>query len=132
MKIKGSGASPPVGPPDEVAPGRPGRASRARGRDFAARVERASAAARTDAPNAVAASTGPRRADPIQAIAAELRAGRINAAQASHRLIDDVINRRLGGALTPALERKLRSILAEVLGRDPALAARLRRIAPRK
>jgi hypothetical protein len=65
-------------------------------------------------------------------VAADLRAGRIDAAEAARRLIEDVAKRRIGGHLSAGQRKELESLLADVVERDPNLSARLSRLAKRR
>jgi hypothetical protein len=61
----------------------------------------------------------------VWAVAADLRAGRIDAARAVERLVDDAAL-RIGRAVTPAQRAEMRAALLKVAGADPWLSARLR------
>jgi len=63
----------------------------------------------------------------IGAISARLRAGEINAAQATELLVEAVVRARVP-ALAAELQEQLRATLRRMLAEDPVLAAKVRRL----
>jgi hypothetical protein len=112
MRIKGPGDGPRA--PDAV--------------DEAGEVEAADAAAATDAVSAVGGPSGPGGADPIGEIAARFRAGDITSQEAVDLLIDDAIQRQMGGVVPKDMEARLREVLREHAANYPYLAAKIRRL----
>jgi hypothetical protein len=114
MRIKGPGDGPR--PPDAV--------------DEAAPVDGVdeTAPAETGAVERVGGPGGPGGVDPIAQVAARLRAGEITSDQAVELLIDDAIERQMGGAVPKDLEPKLREVLRDYAANDPYLAAKIRRL----
>ena len=114
MRIKGPGDG--VRPPDAV--------------DEAGEVEGVddTAPAETGAVARVGGTGGPTGSDPIAAVAARLRAGEISADEALELIIDDTIDRQLGGAVPKELEPKLREVLRQYATSDPFLAAKIRKL----
>jgi hypothetical protein len=114
MRIKGPGDGPR--PPDAV--------------DEAGEVEApdAAAPAGTDAVSSVGGPSGPGGADPIGEIAARFRAGDITSQEAVDLLIDDAIQRQLGGVVPKDVEARLREVLREHAANYPYLAAKIRRL----
>src|SRR6201986_395001 len=114
MRLKGPGDG--VRPPDAV--------------DEAGEVEGVddTAPAETGAVARVGGTGRPTGSDPIAAGAARLRAGEISADQALELIIDDTIDRQLGGAVPKELEPKLREVLRQYATSDPFLAAKIRKL----
>jgi hypothetical protein len=114
MRIKGPGDG--VRPPDAV--------------DEAGEVEGVddTAPAETGAVARVGGTGGPTGSDPIAQVAARLRAGEISADEALELIIDDTIDRQLGGAVPKDLEPKLREVLRQYATSDPFLAAKIRKL----
>jgi hypothetical protein len=114
MRIKGPGDGPrPTDAVDEAAP--------VDGVDETAPAE-------TEGVARVGGTGGPGAADPIGQVAARLRAGEITSDQAVELLIDDAIERQMGGAVPKDLEPKLREVLRDYAANDPYLAAKIRRL----
>ncbi|MCU1282176.1 MAG: hypothetical protein JWM53_5722 [bacterium] len=117
MRIKGPGDGPrppdavdeaaPVDGVDEAAPSETGAVGRVGG---------------TGGP------TGPGGIDPIALIAQRLRAGELSSDEALELIIDDTIERQLGGAVPKDLEPKLREVLRDYATNDPFLAAKIRKL----
>ncbi len=76
----------------------------------------------------VGGTGGPTGSDPIAQVAARLRAGEISADEAVELLIDDAIERQMGGGVRKELEPKLRQVLRDYAANDPYLSAKLRRL----
>ena len=114
MRIKGPGDGPR--PPDAV--------------DEAAPVEGVdeAALAETGAVSRVGGPGGPSGSDPVGQVAARLRAGEITKDEALELLIDDTIQRQMGGAVPKDLEPKLREVLRDYAANDPFLAAKIRKL----
>jgi hypothetical protein len=110
MRIKGPGDGPK--PPDAV--------------DEANAVDGATEAT-TAAPSAVDKTSPTGKADPVADVAARLRAGEITTDQAVDLLIEDAIERQLGG-VGKDLAPKLREVLRDYADQDPYLAAKIRRL----
>jgi len=113
----------PVGPVDEV--------------DGVGEVERVDEVERVEGVAPVEATAGAAVVDAVQAVAGELKAGRISVEQAVERLIDDAVTRQLGRALgsgprAQVLADELREILRGYASNDPYLAAKIRRLLPAK
>src|SRR6267142_3206948 len=114
MRIKGPGDGPrPTDAVDEAAP--------------VDGVEE-TAPAETEGVARVGGTGGPGGVDPIGQVAARLRAGEITSDQAVELLIDDAIERQMGGAVPKDLEPKLREVLRDYATNDPYLAAKIRRL----
>jgi len=114
MRIKGPGDGPrPTDAVDE--------AGEVEGVDEAAPAE-------TGAVGRVGGTSGPGGTDPIAEVAARLRAGEITSDQAVELLIDDAIQRQLGGAVPRDLEPKLREVLRNFATQDPFLSAKIKRL----
>jgi hypothetical protein len=118
MRIKGPGDGPR--PTDAV--------------DEASEIESVDEAApsETGAVARVGGTGGPGGVDPVAEVAARLRAGEITSDQALELLIDDAIQRQLGGAVPKDLEPKLREVLRDYAANDPYLAAKIRRLTQAK
>ena len=118
MRIKGPGDG--VRPPDAVD-----EAGQVEGVDDTAPAE-TGAVARV---GGTGGTGGPTGSDPIAAVAARLRAGEISADEALELIIDDTIDRQLGGAVPKDFfEPKLREVLRQYATSDPFLAAKLRKL----
>ena len=121
MRIKGPGEGPrPTDAVDEAA-------------ELDGLEEAAPAAGASVAP--VGRTGGPGAAggvDPIGEVAGRLRAGEITSDQALELLIDDAIQRQLGGAVPKELEPRLREVLRNFATNDPYLAAKIRRLTQAK
>jgi hypothetical protein len=121
MRIKGpgEGARPPeavdeaanINAPDELAPAEAGEVA---------------------AVGKAGATSGAAAADPVAAVAAQLRAGQIDVDRAVDLLIDDAVNRQLGHAVSTSLAPELRKLLRDYAANDPMLAARIRRLTQSK
>ena len=113
MRIKGPGDGPR--PPDAV--------------DEAAPVDGVDEAAPTEtgAVGRVGGPGEPTATDPIAVVARRLRDGEISADEALELLIDDTIERQMGGAVPKDLEPKLREVLRDYAANDPFLAAKIRK-----
>lgn len=59
-------------------------------------------------------------------IAADLKAGRVDAHGALERVVERVLDRQLGADASPALRAQLRDALRDTISGDPFLADRLR------
>ena len=95
--------------------------------------EAAPAAGGTVAPVGATGGTGGTGGiDPIGEVAARLRAGEITSDQALELLIDDAIQRQLGGAVPQDLEPKLREVLRRFATQDPFLSAKIKRLTQAK
>ena len=116
MRIKGPGPGDGPRPPGEVD-----EAERVEGVDEAAPAE-------TGAVGRVGGTGGPGGSDPIAQVAARLRAGEISSDEALELLIEDTIQRQMGGAVPKDLEPKLREVLRDYAANDPFLAAKIRRL----
>ena len=116
MRIKGPGPGDGPRPTDAV--------------DEAAPVDGVdeTAAAETGAVGRVGGTGGPTGTDPIAQIAARLRAGELTSDQALELIIDDTIERQLGGAVPKDLEPKLREVLRDYATNDPFLTAKIRKL----
>jgi len=128
MKIKGAGSGPHTPPVDETRtekPDKPGAGS------FAGKVDRLEQGNRAGAATTPRVC-GPGPSDELRAVTAELRAGKIDAVHAAQRIIDDVVTRRIGSGLPPAMQKELRNLLSELTSRDPALAAKIARLGKRR
>jgi hypothetical protein len=90
------------------------------------------APASTGAVTSVGGSGGAGGVDPIGEVAARLRTGEITSDQALELLIDDAIQRQLGGAVPKELEPRLRDVLRNFATNDPYLAAKIRRLTQAK
>jgi hypothetical protein len=114
MRIKGPGDGPrPTDAVDEAA--------EVDGVDEAAPAE-------TGAVARVGGTGVPTGTDPVGEVAARLRAGEISADEAIELLIDDTIERQMGGAVPKDLEPKLREVLRDHAANDPFLAAKIRKL----
>src|SRR5215831_2386583 len=103
MKIKGAGSGGPHTPPvDETRAEKPERTGPS---SFAGKVDRLAQGGRTAGPTTPRV-WGPGPSDELRAVTAELRAGKIDAVQAAHRIIDDVVTRRIGGGLPVAMQKE--------------------------
>jgi hypothetical protein len=118
MRIKGPGDGPR--PPDAVD-----EAGEVEGVDDAAPAE-------TGAVSRVGGTGGPTGSDPIAEVAARLRAGEISSDEALELIIDDTIQRQMGGAVPKDLEPKLREVLRDYATNDPFLAAKIRKLTSAK
>ncbi len=118
MRIKGPGDGPRA--PDAV--------------DEAGEIEAPDAAtpAATDAVSSVGGTSGSGGADPINEIAARFRSGEISTEQAVDLLIEDAIQRQLGGVVPKDVEARLREVLREHAANYPYLAAKIRRLTQAK
>ena len=114
MRIKGPGDGPR--PPDAVD-----EAGAVEGVDEAAPAE-------TGAVARVGGTGGPTGSDPVAQVAARLRAGEISADEALEMLIEDTIQRQMGGTVSKDLEPKLREVLRDYAANDPFLAAKIRKL----
>jgi hypothetical protein len=112
MRIKGPGDGPR--PTDAV--------------DEAGEVEATDGAASADAVSSVGGTSGPGGNDPISQIAARFRNGELTSEQAVDLLIEDAIQRQLGGTVPKDMEAKLREVLREHATSYPYLAAKIRRL----
>ena len=118
MKIKGPGG--PQEPPgtesvEETKPKSPAGAA------FADRLTEA------DRPGGPGGTGGPPGADPVTALAAELKAGAITPRQAVDRLLDLAVSGP-GVVLPDKVRARLRADLEALLRSDPHLASRARRL----
>ncbi len=120
MRIKGpGGGAPPVDQASETtgpaAPTAP---------DGVAAPTGVSEVAPAAAPEAAGA------ADPVGDVARRLRDGEISPQQAVELLIDDAVERQVGGALADRREvaRELKDLLRRYTESDPYLAAKVRRL----
>ncbi len=116
MRIKGPGPGDGPRPPDAVD-----EAGEVAGVDDAAPAD-------TGAVSRVGGTGGPTGSDPIAEVAARLRAGEISADEALELIIDDTIQRQMGGAVPKDLEPKLREVLRDYATNDPFLAAKIRKL----
>ncbi len=116
MRIKGPGPGEGPRPPDAV--------------DEAAPVDGVdeTAPAETGAVSRVGGPGGPGGVDPVAEVAARLRAGEISSDEALELLIEDTIQRQMGGAVPKDLEPKLREVLRDYAANDPFLAAKIRKL----
>jgi hypothetical protein len=114
-KVSGPGGGPPIGgaPGDEG-----GNAPAVGGSRFADALDATKPAAD---PNATAAP-GNLTAD----VAADLRAGRIDAKVAVERVIDRVLDKQLGPDAPAPVREKLRAALETALADDPLLSEKLK------
>ena len=127
IKVTGPNAGGPQGPgaPEDAGqPGKVGSSGKAGkaegGRPFAETL----AAGRPAPGAATAAASGP---DALTAdIAADLKAGRLDAKGALERVVERVLDQQLGKDAPPALREQLRSALQDTVSSDPMLAERLR------
>jgi hypothetical protein len=128
----GADGAPPVEPTDRV--GEVGEVGEVGDVDGVERVGGVDAVAPVDE---VAPAGAVPVVDAVQAVAADLQAGRISLDQAVERLIDDAVSRQLGRALgtgprAQALADELREVLRGYASNDPYLAAKIRRLFPAK
>jgi len=106
-------------------PGGPAGVPPPDGSDGPSKVGEASEAFRT-ALDAVAPEAAPRPGaglEGVAAVAAELRAGRIDATDAVERLLDRAVASHTAAALSPEQREGLRAHLRRVLAEDPSLIA---------
>ncbi len=68
-----------------------------------------------------------RPADPIGAIASELKAGTLTPTQAAEKMLDLVMSQGPAASLPDSLRANLRAELTELLQNDPNLATRAKR-----
>jgi hypothetical protein len=68
----------------------------------------------------------------LREVAADLRAGKIDAQQAARRIIDQVVVRRVALGLPAATQTELRTLLSELVRKDPSLTARLDRLSKKR
>jgi hypothetical protein len=87
-----------------------------------------SAPASTGGVERVGGPGGPDGTDAVGEVAARLRAGEITSDEALELLIDDAIQRQLGGAVASEHEEELRQLLRNYAATDPYLAAKIRRL----
>ncbi|HJZ84222.1 MAG TPA: hypothetical protein VKN99_03585 [Polyangia bacterium] len=127
MKIKGAGGGAQTPPVEQPKTEKTGKAS---GSEFAGKLDRLAAARAPAVPTPRV--WGPSPSDELRAVTAELRSGKIDALAAAHRIIDDVITRRIGSGLPLAMQKELRTLLGELTTRDPALASKIQRLAKRR
>jgi len=111
MKITGPKGPGAVTPPAEEIEGK--RSERTGGPSFKEVLDPARGSGATGA------------AGPIAEITARLKAGEIDAAQASELLVEAVVRSKVAGA-TPQLQAQLRDTLRRLLTEDPILASKLR------
>jgi hypothetical protein len=132
MKVTGPGS--PTGAPPEGT-GAPDAKVDKTGAKGAAGVEKPEAAGRTFAETlaagrpqpGAAAAKGAGAADPLTAdIAADLKAGRIDAKAAIERVVERVLDQQLGADAPAQVRAQLRDALRDTISSDPLLAERLR------
>lgn len=117
IKPPGAGGVPPaVGGADSSVP------SEGTGEAFRAALEgtapvEGTAPAESTAQSATSASQG------IEGIAAELRAGRVDSAQAVEQLLTRALSSASAQALPPAERARLEAMLRSAIAEDPTLAA---------
>jgi hypothetical protein len=119
-------------PPSGAVPGAPGGSPEIKapkGKDFAAKLEKADRASEARAPQeatraAEANSAG--RVPGIAEVGADLRAGRINAQAALDRVVQRVLDQQVGANAPAAVREKLAAVLRQTLEDDPVLAAKVR------
>jgi hypothetical protein len=124
IKVTGPGGGPKAGGSEEpTAPEGAGKAGKvgSSGKAEAGKAFAETLAAGRPAP-AGAASADPLTAD----IAADLKAGRVDAKGALDRVVEAVLDQQLGKDASPALREQLRSALQDTVSSDPMLAERLR------
>ncbi len=129
-----SDAAAPAGPGD-VQPGRRGAAAadapgiEQRGGSFADKLAtttgpgESSFAARAPHPARLEATSGVRD---VGAIATDLHAGRISAAAAVDKLVQQVLDRQLGAGAPAAIRSKVEAALRDALESDPLLGDKLK------
>jgi hypothetical protein len=105
MKIQGPGKPPDVGEVD--------KADKAKGTEFADKVE---------------GPSGPGSGDPIAALARDVQAGTITPKQAVEQIVQLAAQKGGAGALPPAAKEKLLAQLEALVKEDPYLAAKAKRI----
>lgn len=123
MKIKGPGG--PQGPPDVEGLEKPERTD---GTGFADRLDPTGAAGRTGGPGGPSGPGGPGGADPVAAVAADLRSGAITPRQAVDRLVDLAVAQGPAGQLPERVKAKIRADLERLVAEDPYLASHARRL----
>ena len=133
MKIHGPGGPKPPTPDGAgKVEGADQAAGKVEGPDRAGRAGEAFAdKLRGDGPGGPAAPGGPGAAggrDPIADIAAELKAGRITPEEAIERVLDEAVGAVAAAGVPEAMRARLRAQLAELVGDDPFLAGKARRI----
>jgi len=119
VKIKGPGG--PTTPPDIDEPGESAESGKARGPKFAERLHDPAKVGGPSGPG------GPGAADPIAAIGADLKAGRITPAEAAARVIDLAV-KGPAGALPAKVQAQLRADLERLAGEDPFLRSKLEKL----
>ena len=125
MRITGPGSGVPTPPTDDAAAERTERPA-AQAESFARRLDEATAA--PDAPEPVDAAARVVSPPEVQAVLADLRAGRIDAQQAVGRLVDDAVSRRVGAQAPEAVRERLRAELMDLLASDPHLGDLVKRM----
>lgn len=78
---------------------------------------------RTDQASEAGASEAPPQAEGIQAVADDLRAGRIDTSEAVERLVQRALESQAAEALPPAMRAELEQHIRRALADDPSLAA---------
>jgi hypothetical protein len=100
----------------------PGVASK--GKDFAAKLDKATAKTAVSAARSKPASAT--RSAGVSDIGADLKAGRITPQAAIDKVIDRIVAQQLGIHAAPAAKEKIGAALRERLADDPLLAAKVR------
>lgn len=129
IKVTGPGSGPnaggaegPTGPESAGKAGKSAAAGKAEGGGKAFAETLAAGHATPAGAARGAAGTDPLTAD----IAADLKAGRVDAKGALDRVVEAVLDQQLGKDAPPALREQLRSALQDTVSSDPMLAERLR------
>lgn len=119
MKI---GDHPPTIPPAASGPEAPGTgAAKPEGGEFASRLEGTSEMQGTGA-------GAPSGGGDVAAIAAEVDAGRISAAEAVRQVVDKVLDAQLPADAPAALRERVRALVEASLSSDPLLSSLVKRL----
>jgi|WetSurMetagenome_2_1015567.scaffolds.fasta_scaffold1018754_1 hypothetical protein len=114
----------PASPAQSGTAGKASRIAQSKGKDFAAKLEKAGS---KPLPTPTSATpTAARTSRLVSDIGADLKAGRITPQAAIDRVIDRIVAQQLGIHAAPASKEKIGAALRERLADDPLLAAKVR------
>lgn len=114
---------PGSGLPPEAAGG-PEKSGPAKGKDFAQKVGRGT---EVTAPGTASAAKPVSASDPVVGkVSADLVAGRITPNAAVERVVNRILDQKVGAGASPAIRKSIETALRDAIESDPLLAEKIR------